>query len=277
MRLIRFGEKGKEKPGLEKNGRIVDLTKHFPDIPDIGRIFFEQGWMEKVARIDDPGKKIQTRLGSPVADPQKIICLGKNYADHAKEGNMSVPSAPLLFCKTPNTINGPNDPIIMPKSSTRIDWEVELAVIILKQGKRISKKDAFDYIAGFTVLNDVSGREAQFGDKQWFRGKSFDTFAPIGPVLVTMDEIRDINNLELITRVNGKIMQQGNTKDLIFDIPAIIHYVSQDITLMPGDIISTGTPSGVGIFRDPPIILKEGDVVQCRISEIGALENRVIS
>lgn len=277
MRLVRFGEKGKERPGLLKYGRIVDLKKQFHDVPDIGREFFEQGWMEKLKNWTDAGVTMDVRLGPPLANPSKIICLGKNYEDHAKEGGMSVPPAPLLFCKTANTVNGPTDPVLIPACSGQIDWEVELAVVIGKQGKRISKENALDHVAGLMILNDVSGREAQFGDKQWFRGKSFDTFAPMGPAIVTLDEIEDINNLELEAIVNGEVMQQGNTKDLIYDIPSVIEYISQDITLVPGDVISTGTPSGVGIFRDPPITLKAGDKVVCRIKGLGELENTFAS
>jgi 2-keto-4-pentenoate hydratase/2-oxohepta-3-ene-1,7-dioic acid hydratase in catechol pathway len=172
-------------------------------------------------------------------------------------------------------LNGPFDPIILPKSSGQVDWEVELAVIISKEGKRINRKEAFDYIAGFTVMNDVSGREAQFSDTQWFRGKSFDSFAPTGPNIVTVDEIGDVNNLRLTAKVDGVVMQDGNTHDLIFDIPEIIENISEDITLIPGDIISTGTPAGVGIFRDPPVVLKPGNVVECYIENIGAIINRV--
>ena len=169
MKLVRFGEKGKEKPGLWKAGNIVDLREFFPEIPDIGEVFFRENWLEKIAEIDDPGKEIKARIGCPVHAPSKIICLGKNYAEHAKEGGFEKPEKPLIFCKTPNTLSGPFDPIILPRSSGQIDWEVELAVIIAKQGKRIRKADAFGYIGGFTVMNDVSGREAQFSDSQWFR------------------------------------------------------------------------------------------------------------
>ncbi|MBW2179599.1 MAG: fumarylacetoacetate hydrolase family protein, partial [Deltaproteobacteria bacterium] len=208
--------------------------------------------------------------------PSKIICLGKNYVEHAKEGGMDVPEKPLLFCKTPNTLCGPHDPIVLPTGSGQVDWEVELAVIMGKEGKKIKKKDAFDYIAGYTVMNDVSGREAQFSDQQWFRGKSFDTFAPMGPVLVTADEIDDVDNLKLTAIVDGVIMQDGNTKDLIFDIPTIIEFISEDMTLIPGDIISTGTPEGVGIFRNPPVVLKEGNVVECAVEKIGSIKNKVV-
>ena len=277
MRLVRFGQRGKAKPGLWKDGKIVDLREIFPQIPDISEAFFRDGWLEKVAGVKNPGRKIEARIASPIHRPSKIICLGKNYAEHAKEGGFENPGKPLIFCKTPNALSGPYDPIILPRSSGQVDWEVELAVIIAKQGKRINKTDAFDYVAGFTVMNDVSGREAQFSDSQWFRGKSFDSFAPTGPFIVTPDEIEDVNNLRLTAVVDGEIMQDGNTRDMIFDIPAIIENVSEDITLIPGDIISTGTPAGVGIFRDPPVVLKPGNVVECYIEKIGTIINKVVN
>ena len=277
MKLVRFGKKGKAKPGLWKDGKIVDLRNIFPEIPDVGEAFFRGGWLEKVARVKDPGQTVEERLASPVYCPSKIICLGKNYAEHAKEGGFENPEKPLLFSKTPNALSGPFDPIILPKSSGQVDWEVELAVVIAKRGKRINKKDAFDYIAGFTVMNDVSGREAQFSDSQWFRGKSFDSFAPAGPFIVTPDEIGDVNNLRLTAIVDGVTMQDGNTRDMIFDVPTIIEYISEDITLILGDIISTGTPAGVGIFRDPPVVLKPGNVVECHIEKIGSIINKVVT
>jgi len=280
MKLVRFGPKGKEKPGLWKAGNIVDLTKIFPDIPDIGEAFFREGWPARASRVTDPGKKIRERLGSPVDRPSKIICLGKNYEEHAREGGFEHPESPLIFCKTPNALNGPYDPILIPSSSGQVDWEVELAVVIGKEGKRIQRRDAFDYVAGYTVMNDVSGREAQFSDSQWFRGKSFDTFAPTGPFIVTPDEIGandEVHNLRLTALVDGIVMQDGNTRDMIFDIPTLIENISEDITLLPGDIISTGTPAGVGIFRDPPVVLKPGNVVECRIEKIGAIINEVVS
>ena len=218
---------------------------------------------------------MDVRLGSPVVRPSKIICVGKNYAEHAQEGGFDPPESPVLFSKAPNSLNGPHDPICMPRSSHQVDWEVELAVIVGKRAKRVAAEEAFDYIAGFSVMNDVSGRDAQFGDGQWFRGKSFDTFAPLGPALVTLDEMGGVDNLNLATTVNTVVMQEGNTRDLIFSIPFLMAYISQDITLLPGDIISTGTPSGVGIFRDPPIVLKPGDVVECRVDGIGTIANTV--
>ena len=276
MRLVRFGQRGKAKPGLWKDGKIVDLRDIFPEIPDISEAFFKEGWLEKVAGVKNSGRKVEARIASPIHRPSKIICLGKNYAEHAKEGGFENPDKPLIFCKTPNALSGPYDPIILPKSSGQVDWEVELAVIIGKEGKRINKTEAFDYFAGFAVMNDVSGREAQFSDSQWFRGKSFDSFAPAGPFIVTPDEIDDINNLRLTAVVDGEIMQDGNTRDMIFDIPAIIENISEDITLIPGDIISTGTPAGVGIFRDPPVVLKPGNVVECHIEQIGTIINKVV-
>lgn len=279
MRIVRFGPVGQERPGLMKGERIVDLREIFPGIPDVGEEFFSRGWLEKLRGIDASGKKMDVRIGCPVSRPSKIICLGKNYAAHAQEIGMDAPPRPLIFSKSANALTGPFDPIFMPASSSQVDWEVELAVVIGKRGKRISGKDAFDYIAGYTVLNDVSGRDLQFEDGgQWFRGKSLDTFAPVGPALVTPDEIgpsEAIHNLGLQTLVNGDVMQDGNTKDFIFDIPRILEDISEDMTLLPGDIIATGTPAGVGFFRDPPVTLKVGDVVECRVEKIGAMVNRV--
>jgi 2,4-diketo-3-deoxy-L-fuconate hydrolase len=275
MRLIRFGKRGNECPGLWRDGRIVDLRRHFPDIPDIGEAFFREGWPAKIAGITDEGRAMDVRLGPPVARPSKLICLGKNYLEHAQEGNFDAPEKPLLFAKAPSALSGPRDPIVLPRSCGQVDWEVELAVVVGREGKRIRRAEAWDYIAGYTVMNDVSGREAQFGDGQWFRGKSFDTFAPLGPALVTSDEIEDVGNLQLTATVDGTLMQNGNTADLVFDIPQLFEYISEDITLLPGDIISTGTPAGVGIFRTPPITLAAGNVVTCRIDTIGELINPV--
>ncbi len=276
MQLIRFGPRGQEKPGLWKDGRIVDLRSHFPGIPDIGEEFFREGWPEKVARVQDPGTPREVRLGSPIGRPSKIICLGINYATHGSEGGFKPPERPILFAKTPNALSGPFDPIVLPRSSGQVDWEVELAAVIGREGKRIRRADAMDYIAGFSVMNDVSGREAQFGDPQWFRGKSFDTFAPLGPALVTPDEAGDVGDLALEAWVNGVVMQSDRTRHLIFDVPAILEFISEDITLLPGDIIATGTPSGVGIFRKPPVTLQPKDVVECRIETIGVIRNTVV-
>ncbi|MGD9364282.1 MAG: fumarylacetoacetate hydrolase family protein [Desulfobacteraceae bacterium] len=277
MKLIRFGPPGHEQPGIWKENKIVDLRSIYPEIPDIGEQFFRDGWIEKLAGLEADGQSMDVRLGAPVFRPEKIVCLGKNYAEHAKEGGFDMPEAPLLFCKTPNALNGPFDPILVPISSDQIDWEVELAVVIGKKGVRIPQDRALDYIAGYTVMNDVSGRRAQFAHSQWFRGKSFDTFAPLGPALVTPDEVGDVQNLRLTATVNGEVMQDGTTRDMIFSIEDIISDLSQDITLVPGDIISTGTPAGVGIFRDPPVVLNEGDEVECWIEKIGSICNKVVA
>lgn len=277
MRLIRFGPPGEETPGLLQDDGIVDLRDHITDIPDIDPSFFLNGWLERIAGLNAPGQPMQVRFGPPLAGPSKIICLGKNYREHALEGGMEIPAEPLLFCKTPNTLNGPYDPVIMPRSSDQIDWEVELAVVIGRQGKAIAESAALTHIAGVTVMNDVSARRAQFSDRQWFRGKSFDTFAPLGPALVTLDEIGDLHQLGLTAQVNDRIMQKDTTENMIFDVPRLISYISQDITLLPGDIISTGTPSGVGIFQNPPVVLQTGDEVRCWIQGIGAIRNRFVS
>jgi 2-keto-4-pentenoate hydratase/2-oxohepta-3-ene-1,7-dioic acid hydratase in catechol pathway len=277
MRLIRFGNSGEECPGLWKDGRIVDLRRHFPEMPDIGETFFRDGWLAKISGLHDEGDAMEVRLGPPVVRPSKLICLGKNYLEHAQEGNFDAPEKPLLFAKAPSALSGPTDPIVLPRSCGQVDWEVELALVVGREGKRISRDRAWDYIAGYSVMNDVSGREAQFGDGQWFRGKSFDTFAPLGPALVTPDEIADIRNLQLTARVDDRIMQTGNTGDLVFDIPHLLAYISEDITLLPGDVISTGTPAGVGIFRNPPITLAAGNVVTCRIDTLGELVNPVVA
>lgn len=274
MKLIRFGPQGDEMPGLRQDDGIVDLRAVYPDIPDIGERFFQEGWLERIRRRTFTGKSMDARLGTPITRPEKIICIGKNYAEHAKEGGFDAPKSPLLFSKTPNTLNGPFDAVLMPLSSGQIDWEVELAVVIAKEGKHIAAEQAPDYIAGYSVLNDVSARQAQFADSQWFRGKSFDTFAPMGPALVTADEIENVQNLRLTAKVNGRLMQSGTTRDMIFDINFLIADISTDITLMPGDIIATGTPSGVGIFRDPPIVLQPGDEVECWVENIGTIRNR---
>jgi 2,4-diketo-3-deoxy-L-fuconate hydrolase len=276
MKLIRLGPKGQERPGLWQADGVVDLRAHFPDIPDIDESFFRQGWLQRLTGLTLPGQELEERWGPPVARPSKIICLGKNYMEHAKEGGFENPASPLIFCKTLNALNGPFDPVLLPHSSGQIDWEVELAVVIGREGKRIARHDDPIHIAGVTIMNDVSGRQAQFADSQWFRGKSFDTFAPLGPALVTPDEIDDLNHLSLTAKVNGRLMQDGNTHDMIFDLPTLIADISADITLLPGDVISTGTPAGVGIFRNPPVVLQEGDVVECWIEGIGAIKNRFV-
>jgi 2-keto-4-pentenoate hydratase/2-oxohepta-3-ene-1,7-dioic acid hydratase in catechol pathway len=282
MRLIRFGPPGEEQPGVWQDGRIHPLRDRLPDIPDIGEVFFREGWLTKIRSldipVDIPGCKLNVRLGPPLNRPSKIICVGKNYAAHAREGGFETPEDPILFAKAPSALSGPEDPIRIPAGNPKVDWEAELAVVMGRKGRGIKPKDAHTYIAGYTVMNDVSGRAAQFGDGQWFRGKSFDTFAPLGPWIVTPDELNGspdlASGLSLGTRVNGVEMQSGNTRDMIFDIPHLLEYISRDITLYPGDIVSTGTPEGVGIFRDPPVVLHPGDVVECWVEGIGTLKNQ---
>lgn len=277
MRLIRFGDPGKERPGLLRGDAVVDLRRVWPGIPDIGPRFFEEGWLERVRTVEERGEVLDVRLGPPLARPSKIVCLGLNYADHSGETGIQPPKEPLLFSKAPSALNGPFDPIVLPAGSGGVDWEVELAVVIGRRAKRIRRGQAPAVVAGYTVCNDVSGREAQFAASQWFRGKSFDTFAPMGPALVTPDEVASAGSLRLRSWVNGVLMQDGSTADMIFDVAAIIENISEDITLMPGDVIATGTPSGVGAFRDPPLALRAGDVVECRIEGIGAIVNRVVA
>lgn len=216
------------------------------------------------------------RLGSPVAKPSKIICIGLNYAKHAKETNAAVPKEPILFFKSTTSLSGPNDDIIIPKNSVKTDWEVELAVVIGKKASYVDEEQAMEYVAGFCLHNDVSEREFQLErGGQWVKGKSCDTFAPLGPWLATKDEIKDENNLRLWLSVNGKMMQDGNTDDLIFKIPFLVSYISQFMTLLPGDIISTGTPHGVGLGFNPAIYLKEDDIVELGIDGLGTQKQHV--
>jgi 2-keto-4-pentenoate hydratase/2-oxohepta-3-ene-1,7-dioic acid hydratase in catechol pathway len=216
------------------------------------------------------------RLLPPIPRPGKIVAVGLNYRDHAMEsGAAQPPKVPILFAKFPNSISGPEDPIVIPKGNPKVDWEAELAVVIGRKGKGISAAHAYDYIAGYMPLNDVSAREWQFGDRQWVRGKSSDTFCPIGPHLTTRDKVPNPHVLAIRSRVNGTTMQDSNTSKLIFDVPFLIEFISAAITLEPGDIIATGTPEGVGVFRKPQIFLKPGDVVEIEIESLGVLRNPV--
>ncbi len=215
-------------------------------------------------------------LGPPVAKPSKIIAVGLNYRDHAGEANFKVPEYPLIFAKFPNSIAGPRDAIVIPSGEMQVDSEAELAVVIGRRGKAIRAEAAFDYVAGYMALNDVSGRKWQFADKQWTRGKSCDTFCPTGPWLTTRDEIADPHNLRVIGRLNGEVFQDSNTSKMIFRVPELISFISEAITLEPGDIIATGTPSGVGVFRNPPVFMKAGDVAEVEIEGLGVLRNAAV-
>ncbi len=217
----------------------------------------------------------KVRYGPPAPNPSKVLCIGQNYVDHCKEQGVPLPAVPELFCKFATSIIGSGEPILLHKATTKVDYEVELAIVIGKAGKNIPAAKAFDHVFGYTIFHDVSARDLQFASKQWTRGKSPDTFAPTGPWLVTRDEAPDPHSLAIKTWVNGDLRQNSNTCNLVFGVPALIEFLSQTITLEPGDIIATGTPPGVGCFRKPPVFLKPGDVVRMEIAGLGALENPV--
>jgi 2-keto-4-pentenoate hydratase/2-oxohepta-3-ene-1,7-dioic acid hydratase in catechol pathway len=213
----------------------------------------------------------------PAVYPSKILAIGRNYSDHALEGGAEPPKAPMIFNKLPNSLSAHNAPIVMPRITDKVDYEAELAVVIGRRAKRVSEAEALDYVFGYTLMNDVTAREIQRGDGQWTRGKGLDTFAPLGPFITTRDKIADVHNLNIQGLLNGQVMQTSNTSRMIFNIPNLVSYISQDITLEPGDIISTGTPEGVGAFRKPPVWLKDGDVFEVTIDELGTLRNPVVA
>jgi 2-keto-4-pentenoate hydratase/2-oxohepta-3-ene-1,7-dioic acid hydratase in catechol pathway len=279
MKLIRFLKEGKVLPGIVIDENIFDLAAFGADYDEA---FFASGGLDKLRsyvganrnklkKADEP-----VQLVSPVARPSKIVCVGLNYADHAKETNAEPPREPVLFMKSTTAICGPFDTIIIPKNSKKTDWEVELAVVIGKKASYVEEGEAADYIAGYCLHNDVSEREFQIErGGTWDKGKGCDTFAPLGPWLVTADEIADVNKLRLWLKLNGKMMQDGTTANLIFKIPYLISYISQFMTLLPGDIISTGTPAGVGLGMNPPMYLKPGDVVELGIDGLGIASQEV--
>src|SRR5262252_2790696 len=213
----------------------------------------------------------------PAVYPSKILAIGRNYADHAAEGGSDLPKAPLLFNKLPNSLSAHNVPIVLPHISEQVDYEAELAVIIGRRARRVDEAQAFDYVFGYSLINDVSARDLQFGDGQWTRGKSLDTFAPLGPFITTRDEIEDVQTLKIEGLLNGQVMQSSNTSKMIFKVAHLVSYLSQGITLEPGDVIATGTPDGVGIFRKPPVLLKPGDVFEVKIEKLGTLRNPVVA
>ena len=278
MKLIRFGKAEHEKPGVHINGKNYDVSSYFADYNEAffsndGLIQLEKIIVENIL----PEIGADERIGSPVARPSKIVCVGLNYAKHAKETNAPIPAEPILFMKSTTSLTGPNDDIMIPRNSVKTDWEVELAVVISKRAFYVEADQAMDYVAGYVLHNDVSEREFQLErGGTWDKGKGCDTFAPLGPWLVTKDEIRDPHNLRLWLSLNGKIMQDGNTNDLIFNIPTLIAYISQFMTLLPGDVISTGTPAGVGLGFTPNIYLKPGDVVELGIDGLGTSKQSVI-
>jgi acylpyruvate hydrolase len=219
----------------------------------------------------------ELEINPPVPNPSKIVCVGLNYADHCEEQNWDIPTSPVLFAKFPTTIIGNDDPIHWPSdSSQQVDYEAELAVVIKKQAHGVTAEEAYDYVGGYMNANDVSARDVQFADKQWVRGKSFDTFCPTGPFLVTSDEIGDPHHLSIRCWVNGEIRQESNTEQLVFKVPELIAFITKTCTLLPGDILCTGTPGGVGVFRDPPVFLQPGDVVEVEVDKLGRLRNTVV-
>ena len=280
MKIVRFGEPGQEKPGIiDLDNNIRDLSG---EVTDITGEFLESGGLSKLAQLDINSLPIASgspRLGVPVAEVPKIICIGLNYSDHAKESNMPIPTEPVVFMKAISALSGPNDDVILPTGSTKGDWEVELAVVIGKETKNVSEDQAMEYVAGYTICNDVSEREWQLEHgSQWSKGKSFDTFAPVGPWLVTPDDVSDPHNLAMWLDLNGKRMQTGNTNTMIFRIEKLISYLSYFVTLQPGDIISTGTPPGVGMGIKPePVFLCVNDVMRLGIDGLGEQKQTVIS
>jgi 2,4-diketo-3-deoxy-L-fuconate hydrolase len=280
MKLIRFGEVGKEKPGIQlENGTKIDVSQFGEDYNEA---FFETNGIERLKNwLKDNESKCESvsdevRLGSPICRPSKLVCIGLNYAKHAAEAGMKVPSEPVLFFKSTTAIVGPNDDVVIPKGSEKTDWEVELAVVIGKKASYVSKEDIMDYIAGYVLHNDISERAFQIErEGQWCKGKGCDTFAPLGPFMATADEIKDPNNLHLWLKLNGETMQDSSTSDFIFNVQEAISYITQFMTLLPGDVISTGTPFGVGMGLKPQRFLKPGDVMELGIEGLGVSKQNV--
>ena len=279
MKLIRFGRLGKEKPGVVINEQMYDMSSL---TEDYNENFFVSGGLKKLEALLKKGTEglpqipNGSRLGSPIARPSKIVCIGLNYADHARETNATIPSEPVIFLKATSSLCGPYDDIVIPKNSVKTDWEVELAIIIDQKASYVLEDEALDYVAGYCLHNDVSERTFQLErNGTWDKGKGCDTFAPLGPWLVTKDEIEDVNSLRLWLTVNGKMMQNGTTANLIYKIPFLVSYVSQFMSLLPGDVISTGTPAGVGLGMKPPVYLKDGDVVELGVDGLGISKQNV--
>ena len=274
MKLIRKGEIGEETPGLLlADGREVDVSAFGEDYDEA---FFETNGMERLSEWvrthaeSSPEFPDVMRWGSPIARPSKIVCIGLNYKDHAEESGVEIPEEPVIFFKATSAFCGPNDNLIIPRNSEKTDWEVELAFIIGKRASYVEEADALEHLAGYVLHNDYSEREFQIERcGQWVKGKSCDSFAPVGPCLVTPDEIENVNDLGMWLKVNGQTVQQSNTSNLVYKIPFLISYVSQFMTLLPGDVVSTGTPPGVGLGMDPPRYLKPGDVVELGIDGLG--------
>jgi len=281
MKLIRFGHEGNEKPGIIINDIWYDVSGI---VADYNEAFFASNEIEKiksaiVAGVSLPVVDPTTRMGSVVARPSKIICIGLNYVDHCLETNAPIPTEPVLFFKSTTALCGPNDNVVIPKNSVKTDWEVELAFVIGKKASYVEETDALDYVAGYCLHNDYSEREFQLErGGQWAKGKGCDTFAPLGPFLATPEEIADVNNLKMWLTVNGKTYQNSNTLNLVFKIPFLVHYLSQFMTLLPGDVISTGTPPGVGLGIKPePVYVKPGDVIELGIEGLGTSKQTAVA
>jgi 2-keto-4-pentenoate hydratase/2-oxohepta-3-ene-1,7-dioic acid hydratase in catechol pathway len=282
MKLIRFGDRGKEKPGLVlKDGTRVDVSAAVTDYNEqfFGADGLEQlrRWVEKNAgnlpRVDS-----SVRLGAPICRPSKIVCIGLNYRDHAAETGQEVPKEPVIFFKASSSLTGPNDQVVIPKGATKLDWEVELAFVIGKEARYVAKRDALDHLAGYVLHNDYSERAFQLErGGQWVKGKSADTFAPLGPFIATRDEIPDPSHLDLWLKVNGAMRQKSNTEQMVFGVADLLSYVSQFMALLPGDVISTGTPPGVGLGMKPPVYLESGDVVALGIQGLGESQQEVVA
>jgi 2-keto-4-pentenoate hydratase/2-oxohepta-3-ene-1,7-dioic acid hydratase in catechol pathway len=279
MKLLRYGPPGQEKPGLvDRDGRIRDLSGKIKDVtPET----LAPGKLEELARLDPNSLPLvdgKPRLGPCVGNVPKLVCVGLNYADHAAEAGMPIPKEPVLFMKATTAISGPNDDVMLPKGSEKGDWEVELGIVIGTKAQYVSVHDAMKHVAGYCVVNDVSEREFQIErGGQWVKGKSCDSFAPIGPWMVTRDEIPDPQALDLFCEVNGKRMQNGNTRTMIFPVEHLVSYISHFITLLPGDVIPTGTPPGVGLGIKPnPVFLKPGDTMRLGITGLGEQQQRVV-
>ena len=279
MKLVRHGPAGAEKPGLvDSSGAIRDLSRH---VGDIDGATLSPGSLAALAAIDPvslPVVEAGTRLGCPVGNVGKLLCIGLNYTDHAKETGQPIPNEPVLFMKATTAISGPNDNVVLPKGSVKSDWEVELGVVIGSRASYVEESDALDYVAGYCLVNDVSERQFQLeGTGQWVKGKSADTFAPIGPWVVTKDEVPDSGALDMWLEVDGRRYQDGNTRTMIFDVKTIVSYVSRHMTLMPGDVVPTGTPPGVGAGRKPQVFLKPGNVMRLGIAGLGEQRQVVVA
>jgi len=281
MKLIRFGNAGLEMPGIiNEDGQWLDVSSFGEDynqqfLESDGLLRLGPWLKENISSCATISRS--ERLGPPLSNPSKIICVGLNYAKHAKESGMALPKEPILFFKATSSFSGPFDNVIIPKGSKKTDWEVELAIVIGKKANYVEKANAMDYITGYAVLNDVSERAYQLErGGQWVKGKSADTFAPFGPVIVTKDEVSNPDDLNLWLKLNGKKIQDSNTNDLIFGVAHLVSYISNFMTLLPGDIISTGTPSGVGMGHKPPIYLKPGDVMELGVEGLGVSRQEVV-